>query len=95
MKLGFFKSINESVTRVAVYVSLMALYCLGGSKVKAVSMFTCSTFFSLSLTWYINILHMSQTKSPPFHFGKSKLRVTSSVDIFFGDIFSRGSGLAY
>ncbi|KAL0400804.1 UNVERIFIED_CONTAM: ABC transporter B family member 28 [Sesamum latifolium] len=29
--LGMFKSI----TRVAVYVSLMALYCLGGSKVKA------------------------------------------------------------
>ncbi|XP_051138101.1 ABC transporter B family member 28 [Andrographis paniculata] len=33
--LGVFKSINESVTRIAVYVSLMALYCLGGSKVKA------------------------------------------------------------
>ncbi|KAI3458205.1 hypothetical protein Pfo_014868 [Paulownia fortunei] len=33
--LGIFKSINESITRVAVYVSLMALYCLGGSKVKA------------------------------------------------------------
>ncbi|KAL6509487.1 ABC transporter B member 28 [Orobanche gracilis] len=33
--LGVFKSINESLTRVAVYVSLMALYCLGGSKVKA------------------------------------------------------------
>ncbi|KAG6390164.1 hypothetical protein SASPL_151646 [Salvia splendens] len=35
MTLGVFKSINESITRVAVYVSLMALYCLGGSKVKA------------------------------------------------------------
>ncbi|KAL2558577.1 ABC transporter B family member 28 [Forsythia ovata] len=35
IKLGTFKSINESLTRVAVYVSLMALYCLGGSKVKA------------------------------------------------------------
>ncbi|KAL8543894.1 hypothetical protein ACS0TY_004444 [Phlomoides rotata] len=33
--LGIFKSINESLTRVAVYISLMALYCLGGSKVKA------------------------------------------------------------
>ncbi|KAK6118059.1 hypothetical protein DH2020_048224 [Rehmannia glutinosa] len=33
--LGIFKSLNESLTRVAVYVSLMALYCLGGSKVKA------------------------------------------------------------
>ncbi|MCD7450125.1 ABC transporter B member 28 [Datura stramonium] len=35
IKLGTFKSFNESVTRVAVYISLMALYCLGGSKVKA------------------------------------------------------------
>jgi len=37
IKLGTFKSINESLTRVAVYISLTALYCLGGSKVKAVS----------------------------------------------------------
>ncbi|KZV41051.1 Non-intrinsic ABC protein 8 isoform 1 [Dorcoceras hygrometricum] len=36
MKLGKFKSINESLTRIAVYVSLMALYSLGGGKVKAV-----------------------------------------------------------
>ncbi|KAM3682360.1 hypothetical protein ACJW31_12G067300 [Castanea mollissima] len=35
IKLGIFKSINESLTRTAVYISLMALYCLGGSKVKA------------------------------------------------------------
>ncbi|XP_050225079.1 ABC transporter B family member 28 [Mercurialis annua] len=35
IRLGAFKSVNESVTRVAVYISLMALYCLGGSKVKA------------------------------------------------------------
>ncbi|KAL7214370.1 hypothetical protein ACSBR1_026724 [Camellia fascicularis] len=35
IKLGTFKSINESLTRVAVYISLLALYCLGGSKVKA------------------------------------------------------------
>ncbi|XP_073272575.1 ABC transporter B family member 28-like [Primulina huaijiensis] len=35
MKLGKFKSINESLTRIAVYVSLMALYSLGGGKVKA------------------------------------------------------------
>lgn len=35
IKIGTFKSLNESVTRVAVYISLMALYCLGGSKVKA------------------------------------------------------------
>ncbi|XP_061351551.1 ABC transporter B family member 28 [Gastrolobium bilobum] len=35
IKLGTFKSVNESLTRVAVYISLIALYCLGGSKVKA------------------------------------------------------------
>jgi hypothetical protein len=37
INLGTFKSINESLTRVAVYISLISLYCLGGSKVKAVS----------------------------------------------------------
>lgn len=36
LKLGTFKSINESITRVAVYISLLALYALGGSKVKTV-----------------------------------------------------------
>ena len=36
-ELGWFKSANESWTRVVVYISLMALYILGGSKVKAVS----------------------------------------------------------
>ncbi|KAF8692671.1 hypothetical protein HU200_039499 [Digitaria exilis] len=35
-KLGVLKSANESLTRVVVYVSLMALYVLGGSKVNAV-----------------------------------------------------------
>ncbi|KAK1352038.1 hypothetical protein POM88_008853 [Heracleum sosnowskyi] len=35
INLGIFKAFNESLTRVAVYLSLMALYCLGGSKVKA------------------------------------------------------------
>ncbi|XP_057481666.1 ABC transporter B family member 28-like isoform X1 [Actinidia eriantha] len=34
-KLGTFKSLNESLTRVAIYISLFTLYCLGGSKVKA------------------------------------------------------------
>ncbi|WVZ63069.1 hypothetical protein U9M48_012736 [Paspalum notatum var. saurae] len=34
-KLGLLKSANESLTRVVVYVSLMALYILGGSKVNA------------------------------------------------------------
>lgn len=45
IKLGAFKSINESLTRVAVYVSLMALYCLGGSKVKAVSILSFCTLY--------------------------------------------------
>lgn len=36
IKLGTLKSANESLTRTVVYISLMALYCLGGSKVKAV-----------------------------------------------------------
>ncbi|TXG70843.1 hypothetical protein EZV62_005778 [Acer yangbiense] len=35
IKLGTFKSVNESLTRVAIYISLLTLYCLGGSKVKA------------------------------------------------------------
>ncbi|XAR71751.1 Peptide-transporting ATPase [Bertholletia excelsa] len=35
IKLGIFKSVNESLTRVAVYISLLVLYCLAGSKVKA------------------------------------------------------------
>ncbi|KAL1319278.1 hypothetical protein AAHE18_15G266800 [Arachis hypogaea] len=35
IKLGTFKSFNESMTRVAVYISLISLYCLGGNKVKA------------------------------------------------------------
>ncbi|KAG0575564.1 hypothetical protein KC19_5G012700 [Ceratodon purpureus] len=34
-KLGWLKSTNESWTRVAIYISLMALYVLGGTKVKA------------------------------------------------------------
>ncbi|KAF7096990.1 hypothetical protein CFC21_098862 [Triticum aestivum] len=35
-KLGVLKAANESLTRVVVYISLMALYILGGSKVSAV-----------------------------------------------------------
>ncbi|KAJ8633653.1 hypothetical protein MRB53_026989 [Persea americana] len=35
IKLGTLKSANETLTRAMVYVCLMALYCLGGSKVKA------------------------------------------------------------
>ncbi|KAL9275224.1 ABC transporter B family member 28-like protein, partial [Drosera capensis] len=47
-KLGIFESINESLTRLAVYVSLLALYCLGGSKVKAVSFLLCQNDFNLA-----------------------------------------------
>nr|GME20368.1 ABC transporter B family member 28 isoform X1 [Ipomoea batatas] len=52
IKLGIFKSVNESVTRVAVYVSLMALYCLGGSKVKAgeLSVGTVASFIGYTFT---------------------------------------------
>ena len=35
-KLGVLKSANESLTRVAVYISLLAVYWLGGNKVKSV-----------------------------------------------------------
>ncbi|QHO08843.1 ABC transporter B family member [Arachis hypogaea] len=34
IKLGTFKSFNESMTRVAIYISLISLYCLGGNKVN-------------------------------------------------------------
>lgn len=39
-KLGWLRSTNESWTRIAIYVSLMALYVLGGRKVKAVSLYS-------------------------------------------------------
>ncbi|XWS37758.1 hypothetical protein CRYUN_Cryun19dG0072900 [Craigia yunnanensis] len=52
IKLGTFKSINESLTRVAVYISLLALYCLGGSKVKAgeLSIGTVASFIGYTFT---------------------------------------------
>uniref|UniRef100_A0A2N9FUK4 ABC transporter domain-containing protein n=1 Tax=Fagus sylvatica TaxID=28930 RepID=A0A2N9FUK4_FAGSY len=52
IKLGTFKSINESLTRTAVYISLMALYCLGGSKVKAgeLSIGTVASFIGYTFT---------------------------------------------
>ncbi|KAJ8752830.1 hypothetical protein K2173_008565 [Erythroxylum novogranatense] len=52
IKLGAFKSVNESLTRVAVYVSLLALYCLGGSKVKAgeLSVGTVASFIGYTFT---------------------------------------------
>ncbi|KAF7819924.1 ABC transporter B family member 28 [Senna tora] len=52
IKLGAFKSINESVTRIAVYISLLALYILGGSKVKAgeLSVGTVASFIGYTFT---------------------------------------------
>ncbi|XP_020531380.1 ABC transporter B family member 28 [Amborella trichopoda] len=52
MKLGILKSANESLTRVMVYISLMALYCLGGSKVKAgeLSLGTMTSFIGYTFT---------------------------------------------
>ncbi|CAI0404121.1 unnamed protein product, partial [Linum tenue] len=52
IRLGMFKSLNESVTRVAVYISLIALYCLGGSKVKAgeISVGTFASFIGYTFT---------------------------------------------
>ncbi|RXH94993.1 hypothetical protein DVH24_024677 [Malus domestica] len=52
IKLGTFKSVNESLTRVVVYISLMALYCLGGSKVKAgeLSVGTVASFIGYTFT---------------------------------------------
>lgn len=52
IKIGTFKSGNESLTRVAVYVSLLALYCLGGSKVKAgaLSVGTMASFIGYTFT---------------------------------------------
>ncbi|KAF8379407.1 hypothetical protein HHK36_028842 [Tetracentron sinense] len=52
IKLGIFKSANESLTRVAVYISLMALYCLGGSKVKTgeLSIGTVASFIGYTFT---------------------------------------------
>lgn len=52
IKLGTFKSLNESLTRIAIYVSLLALYCLGGSKVKAgeLSVGTMASFIGYTFT---------------------------------------------
>ncbi|KAL5198673.1 hypothetical protein ABZP36_002185 [Zizania latifolia] len=51
-KLGVLKSANESLTRVVVYVSLMALYVLGGSKVSAgkLSVGTMASFIGYTFT---------------------------------------------
>ncbi|KAF3787995.1 ABC transporter B family member 28 [Nymphaea thermarum] len=52
MKLGTLKSANESLTRIMVYVSLMALYFLGGHKVKAgeLSVGTMASFIGYTFT---------------------------------------------
>ncbi|KAJ4951581.1 hypothetical protein NE237_028413 [Protea cynaroides] len=52
IRLGTSKSANESLTRVVVYISLMALYCLGGSKVKAgeLSIGTVASFIGYTFT---------------------------------------------
>ncbi|CAN6166054.1 unnamed protein product [Urochloa humidicola] len=51
-KLGVLKSANESLTRVVVYVSLMALYVLGGSRVNAgkLSVGTMASFIGYTFT---------------------------------------------
>ncbi|XP_043716207.1 ABC transporter B family member 28-like [Telopea speciosissima] len=52
IRRGISKSANESLTRVVVYISLMALYCLGGSKVKAgeLSIGTVASFIGYTFT---------------------------------------------
>ncbi|KAK2630858.1 hypothetical protein QOZ80_UnG0723290 [Eleusine coracana subsp. coracana] len=51
-KLGVLKSANESLTRVVVYVSLMGLYILGGSKVNVgkLSVGTMASFIGYTFT---------------------------------------------
>ncbi|KAH9318642.1 hypothetical protein KI387_020411 [Taxus chinensis] len=52
MKLGWLKSTNESLTRVMVYISLMALYSIGGRKVKMgeLSVGTMASFIGYTFT---------------------------------------------
>lgn len=52
IKIGTFRSANEAVTRIVVYVSLLTLYCLGGSKVKAgeMSAGTVASFIGYTFT---------------------------------------------
>lgn len=57
IKLGMLKSANESLTRVVVYISLLALYCLGGNKVKsgelAVGIMTSFIGYTFTLTFAV------------------------------------------
>ncbi|XP_042457039.1 ABC transporter B family member 28-like [Zingiber officinale] len=52
IRLGLLKSANESLTRMVVYISLMALYILGGSKVKTgeLSVGTMISFIGYTFT---------------------------------------------
>ncbi|URD96011.1 ABC transporter [Musa troglodytarum] len=65
IKLGTLKSANESLTRTVVYISLMALYCLGGSKVKA------GLFAKLSIQVALNRVLSPIPRQPSFGFGSS------------------------
>jgi ATP-binding cassette subfamily B (MDR/TAP) protein 10 len=62
-KLGWLKSTNESWTRIAIYVSLMALYVLGGSKVKAgqLSVGTMVSFIGYTFTLTFAVQGMVNT----------------------------------
>lgn len=57
IKIGMLKSANESLTRIVVYISLLALYCLGGSKVKsgelAVGVMTAFIGYTFTLTFAV------------------------------------------
>ncbi|XP_028768527.1 ABC transporter B family member 28 isoform X2 [Neltuma alba] len=63
IKLATFKSLNESMTRVAVYVSLLALYILGGNKVKAgeLSVGTVASFIGYTFTLTFAVQGMVNT----------------------------------
>ncbi|CAN1755102.1 ABC transporter B family member 28, partial [Linum perenne] len=57
IRLGMFKSLNESVTRVAVYISLIVFYYLGGNEVKAgeisIGAFASFIGFTFQLTFAV------------------------------------------
>jgi ABC-type multidrug transport system fused ATPase/permease subunit len=65
-RLGWLKSTNESWTRIAIYVSLMALYILGGSKVKVVSEYYC--FYLKRLSALVAVFSCSFTDVVLHHF---------------------------
>ncbi|PIA49678.1 hypothetical protein AQUCO_01300443v1 [Aquilegia coerulea] len=63
MKLGTFKSANEAVTRIVIYVSLLTLYCLGGNKVKAgeLSAGTVAAFIGYTFTLTFSVQGLVNT----------------------------------